>query len=102
MHRTDLVAAEEYKHERLSKRESQRLLGIETSFQLDEFLTAHDIWIEYTRRASEPRTPAAIALVYVGEITGRAKADWQSAASWQLAPRCRLGVSRYFVDTSLF
>ena len=39
--------AEEYKHDRLTKPELQRLLGIETSFQLDEFLKAHDVWIEY-------------------------------------------------------
>jgi hypothetical protein len=31
----------------------QRLLGIETSFQLDEFLKAHDIWIEYTVEDAE-------------------------------------------------
>jgi hypothetical protein len=29
------------------------LLGIETSFQLDEFLKAHDVWIEYTREDAE-------------------------------------------------
>jgi hypothetical protein len=31
----------------------QRLLGIETSFQLDEFLKAHDVWIEYTKEDAE-------------------------------------------------
>ena len=49
----EALAAEEYKHDRLSKPELQRLLGIETSFQLDEFLKAHDVWIEYTREDAE-------------------------------------------------
>jgi hypothetical protein len=44
----EALAAEEYKHDRLTKPELQRLLGIETSFQTDEFLKAHDVWIEYT------------------------------------------------------
>jgi hypothetical protein len=44
----EALAAEEYKHDRITKPELQRLLGIETSFQLDEFLKAHDVWIEYT------------------------------------------------------
>ena len=47
------LAAEEYKHDRLTKPELQRLLGIETSFQLDEFLKAHDVWIEYTMEDAE-------------------------------------------------
>jgi hypothetical protein len=45
--------AEEYKHERLTKPELQRLLGIETSYELDGFLKAHDVWIEYTREDAE-------------------------------------------------
>src|SRR5207237_1059312 len=49
----EALAAEEYKRERLNKPELQRLLGIETSFQLDEFLKAHDVWIEYTREDAE-------------------------------------------------
>jgi hypothetical protein len=44
----EALAADEYKHERLTKPDLQRLLGIETSLQLDEFLKAHDVWIEYT------------------------------------------------------
>jgi hypothetical protein len=31
----------------------QRLLGIETSFQLDEFLKAHDVWIDFTMEDAE-------------------------------------------------
>jgi len=49
----EAFAAEEYKHDRLSKPELQRLLGIETSFPLDEFLKAHDVWIEYTIEDAE-------------------------------------------------
>jgi hypothetical protein len=49
----EAFAAEEYKHDRLTKPELQRLLGIETSFQLDEFLKARDVWIEYTREDAE-------------------------------------------------
>jgi hypothetical protein len=48
----EALAAEEYKREGITKPELQRLLGIETSFQLDEFLKAHDVWIEYTMQRS--------------------------------------------------
>lgn len=41
------LAAEEYKPGRLAKPDLQRLLGIETSYDLDGFLKAHDVWIEY-------------------------------------------------------
>jgi chromosome segregation and condensation protein ScpB len=44
----EMIAAEAYKQDRITKPELQRLLGIETSYQLDGFLKAHDIWIEYT------------------------------------------------------
>ena len=49
----EALAADEYRHERLTKPELQRLLGIETSFQLDAFLKAHDVWIEYTPEDAE-------------------------------------------------
>jgi hypothetical protein len=49
----EALAAEEYKRDRLTKPELQRLLGIETSFQVDEFLKAHDVWIEYTSEDAE-------------------------------------------------
>ena len=45
--------AEEYKHDRLTKPELQRLLGIETSYELDGFLKAHDVWIDYTHDDAE-------------------------------------------------
>lgn len=44
----EMIAAEAYREERITKPELQRLLGIETSYQLDGFLKAHDIWIEYS------------------------------------------------------
>jgi hypothetical protein len=36
----------------------QELLGIETSYELDGFLKAHDVWIEYTPEDAdrEPKT----------------------------------------------
>jgi len=49
----EALAAEEYKHRRLTRPELQRLLGIETSFQLDEFLKIHDVWIDYTKEDAE-------------------------------------------------
>lgn len=49
----EALAVEEYKHDRITKPELQRLLGIETSFQLDEFLKAHDVWNEYTAEDAE-------------------------------------------------
>jgi hypothetical protein len=49
----EALAVEEYKRDRLTKAELQRLLGIETSFQLDAFLKAHDVWIEYTMDDAE-------------------------------------------------
>ena len=49
----EALAAEEYKQDRLTKPELQRLLGIETSFQLDDFLKAHEVWIEYTLEDAE-------------------------------------------------
>ena len=49
----EALLAEEYKHERLTKPELQQLLGIETSYELDGFLKAHDVWIEYTREDAE-------------------------------------------------
>jgi hypothetical protein len=51
--RRALEADEEYKRDRLTKPELQRLLGIETSFQLDEFLRAHDVWIDYSMEDAE-------------------------------------------------
>ena len=44
----EAFAADEYRPQRLTKTDLQRLLGIQTSYALDGFLKAHDIWIEYS------------------------------------------------------
>jgi len=41
-------ALEEYKAGRLSKSELRRLLGFETRYELDGFLKAHEVWMNYT------------------------------------------------------
>ena len=38
---------EEYKNERISKTELRHLLGIQSRYELDGFLKAHGIWIDY-------------------------------------------------------
>lgn len=43
----EMIAAEAYREDKITKPELQRLLGIETSYQLDGFLKARGIWIEY-------------------------------------------------------
>jgi hypothetical protein len=40
--------AEEYKSGHITKAELRRLLGIGTRYELDGFLKAHDVWIDYT------------------------------------------------------
>jgi hypothetical protein len=49
----EALAAEAYRLDRITKPELQRLLGIETSYELDGFLKVHDIWIEYTLEDAE-------------------------------------------------
>jgi hypothetical protein len=49
----EALAVEEYRHDRLTKPELQRLLGIETRILLDAFLKAHDVWIECTMEDAE-------------------------------------------------
>lgn len=44
----EAFALEEYKGGRLTEDELRRLLGFGTRYQLDGFLKAHDIWVEYT------------------------------------------------------
>ena len=39
---------EEYKAGRITKVELRRLLGFETRYELDGFLKAHDVWMNYT------------------------------------------------------
>lgn len=49
----EALAAEAYKQDRLTKPGLRRLLGFETSDQIDSFLKAHDVWIEYTREDAD-------------------------------------------------
>jgi hypothetical protein len=40
-------AIEEYKAGRITKAELRRLLGFETRYELDGFLKAHEVWMNY-------------------------------------------------------
>jgi Uncharacterised protein family (UPF0175) len=44
----EALVAEEYKQGHLTKPDLRRLLNLETSDQIDGFLKAHDVWIDYT------------------------------------------------------
>jgi hypothetical protein len=44
----EALVAEEYKQGHLTKPDLRRLLSLETSDQIDGFLKAHDVWIDYT------------------------------------------------------
>ena len=44
----EAFALEEYRSGHLTQAELRRLLGFRTRYQLDGFLKAHDVWIDYT------------------------------------------------------
>ena len=44
----EALVADENRHGHLTKPDLRRLLGLETSDQIDSFLKAHDVWIDYT------------------------------------------------------
>ena len=44
----EALIADEYRQGNLTKPDLRRLLGFETSDQIDGFLKAHDVWIDYT------------------------------------------------------
>jgi hypothetical protein len=44
----EAFALEEYKSARITKAEMRRLLGFGSRYELDGFLKAHEIWIDYT------------------------------------------------------
>lgn len=44
----EALALEEYKSGHLTEDELRRLLGFGTRYQLDGFLKAHDVWVDYT------------------------------------------------------
>lgn len=43
----EALVAEEYRQGRLTKPDLRRLLGFDTSDQIDGFLRAHEVWIDY-------------------------------------------------------
>jgi hypothetical protein len=43
----EALVAEEYKQGHLTKPDLRRMLGLETGDQIDSFLQAHDVWIDY-------------------------------------------------------
>ncbi len=44
----EALLAEEYRQGRLTKLDLRRLLGFQTSDQIDTFLRTHEVWIDYT------------------------------------------------------
>jgi hypothetical protein len=44
----EALALEEYGSGHLTEDELRRLLGFGTRYQLDGFLKAHDVWVDYT------------------------------------------------------
>jgi hypothetical protein len=44
----EALVAEEFRQGHLTKPDLRRLLGCETSDQIDSFLKAHDVWIDYS------------------------------------------------------
>ncbi len=44
----EALVAEEYRQGRLGKPDLRRILGFRTSDQIDTFLKAHEVWIDYT------------------------------------------------------
>jgi uncharacterized protein UPF0175 len=49
----EAFALEEYKSGHLTQAELRRLLGFGARYQLDGFLKAHDVWIDYTLEDAE-------------------------------------------------
>ena len=44
----EAFVADEYRHGRLNKLDIRRMLGLKTSDQIDTFLRAHEVWLDYT------------------------------------------------------
>ena len=44
----ELLALEEYKSGHITKAVLRRLLGVTSRYELDGFLKAHEVWIDYT------------------------------------------------------
>jgi len=50
----EALVADEYRHGRLNKPDLRRLLGFQTSDQIDTFLRDHEVWIDYSMEDLEP------------------------------------------------
>jgi hypothetical protein len=44
----EALVAEEYRQGRLNKLDIRRMLNLRTSDQIDTFLRAHEVWLDYT------------------------------------------------------
>jgi hypothetical protein len=44
----EALGLEEYKSGRITENQLRRLLGFGTRYELDGFLKAHDVWIDYS------------------------------------------------------
>lgn len=44
----EAFALDEYKSRHITKAQLRRLLGFDTRYELDGFLKAHDVWMNYT------------------------------------------------------
>lgn len=44
----EALIAEEYRQGRLTKPDLRRVLGFQTSAEIDDFLRLHEVWIDYT------------------------------------------------------
>jgi hypothetical protein len=44
----ETLGLEEYKSGRITKAELRRLLGLSSRYELDGFLKAHQVWVDYT------------------------------------------------------
>jgi hypothetical protein len=49
----EAFALEEYKAGRLTDSQLRHVLGFETRYELDGFLKAHEVWLNYTREDLE-------------------------------------------------
>jgi len=57
----EALAAEEYKRERLTEAELQRLLVFDTASQLEGFLKTHGVWNKHGTEGTEPPVNESVA-----------------------------------------
>ena len=49
----EALALEAYRERKLTTAQLRRILGFETRYELDGFLKAHAVWLDYTRQDLE-------------------------------------------------